>query len=177
MSTESGPELLGTRLRHLLELLDGDLASLYPALALPDGFRPRFTPVIRTLAASGPASIRELAAALGVTHSAASQTVARMAGQGLVELAPGDEDGRQRIVRLTPAARELLPALETEWTATLAAARALEAELPYPLSRLVDEALAALRRRPMSDRIAAELPAGAAAAAQSVARSVARERP
>lgn len=161
MSTEPGPELLGTRLRHLLELLDGDLASLYPALGLDGGFRPRFTPVVRTLAASGPVSIRELAAALGVTHSAASQTVARMASQGLVALAPGDEDARQRIVRLTAAARDLLPALETEWTATLAAARALEAELPYPLSRLVEEALEALRRRPMRDRIAAELPPGA----------------
>ncbi|MEU6854013.1 hypothetical protein ABZ901_29305, partial [Actinacidiphila alni] len=31
-------------------------------------------------------------------------------------------------------------------------------ELPYPLGRLVDEALAALRRRPMRERIAAELP-------------------
>jgi DNA-binding MarR family transcriptional regulator len=160
MSTESGPELLGTRLRHLLELLDGDVASIYPALGLDAGFRPRFTPVVRTLAASGPASIRELAAALGVTHSAASQTVARMAAQGLVELAPGDADARQRIVRLTPAARDLLPALETEWTATVTAARALEAELPYPLSRLVDEALAALSRRPMRERIAAELPPG-----------------
>ncbi|SFE30643.1 DNA-binding transcriptional regulator, MarR family [Actinacidiphila alni] len=149
-------DLLGTRLRHLLELLDGDLASLYPALGLPDGFRPRFTPVVRTLAASGALSIRDLAVRLGVTHSAASQTVARMTAQGLVELAPG-ADARQRIVRLTPAARELLPALDTEWAAARAAAHALETELPYPLGRLVDEALAALRRRPMRERIAAEL--------------------
>lgn len=152
-----GSELLGTHLRQLLDLLDGDLASLYPALGLDSGFRPRFTPVVRALAADGPASIRDLATALGVTHSAASQTVARMATQGLVDLAPGDGDARQRIVRLTPAAQALLPALDAEWAATSAAARALDAELPYPLSRLIDEALEALRRHPMRARIAREL--------------------
>lgn len=151
-----GPELLGTRLRHLLDLLDGDVAAAYPALGLDDGFRPRFTPVVRALAAAGPAVIRDLARTLGVTHSAASQTVAQMAKQRLVVLTPG-ADARQRIVRLTPRAEALLPALDAEWTATTAAARAFEDELPYPLSRLIGEALDALAARPMRDRIAAEL--------------------
>jgi DNA-binding MarR family transcriptional regulator len=151
-----GPELLGTRLRHLLDLLDGDVAAVYTDLGL-DGFRPRFTPVIRVLAAAGPSSIRELAHAIGVTHSAASQTVAQMAKEDLVALTPG-EDARQRIVRLTPEAQRLLPTLEVEWAATTTAARALEAELSFPLSRLVDEALDALRRRPMRQRIAASAP-------------------
>ncbi|MFF5209241.1 MarR family winged helix-turn-helix transcriptional regulator [Streptosporangium sp. NPDC000396] len=152
----SGPGLLGTRLRHLLELLDADIAAVYTDLGL-HGFRPRFTPVVRVLAISGPGSIRDLAHALGVTHSAASQTVAQMAKEGLVTLTPG-EDARQRIVHLTPKAESLLPPLEAEWTATTAAATALEAELSFPLSRLVDEALDALRRRPMRERIAAAAP-------------------
>lgn len=151
-------ELLGTSLRHLLEVLDGDVAAVYPQLGLAEGFRPRFTPVVRVLAADGPASIRDLAAALGVTHSAASQTVAQMARQGLVATAPG-ADARRRIVRLTPKARALLPALEREWAATTAAAAAFEAELPYPLGRLVDEALAALARTPLRTRITAALAA------------------
>ncbi|MFJ2029559.1 MarR family winged helix-turn-helix transcriptional regulator [Streptosporangium sp. NPDC087985] len=149
----SGPELLGTRLRHLLNLLDAGVAAVYTDLGL-DGFRPRFTPVIRILAASGPCPISDLAHATGVTHSAASQTVAQMAEDGLVVLAPGN-DARQRIVSLTPKAESLLPALETEWAATAAAAVEFEAELSFPLSRLVDEALDALHRRPMRQRIAA----------------------
>ncbi|MEV4492590.1 helix-turn-helix domain-containing protein [Micromonospora coxensis] len=149
-----GPALLGTRLRHLLELLDGDVAAVYADLGLP-GFRPRYTPVVRALAAGGPRSIRELAEATGVTHSAASQTVAQMARDGLVTLAPG-ADARQRIVRLTARAESLLPVLDAEWAATTAAARRFEAELPYPLSRLVDEALAALGRRSMRQRVADE---------------------
>ncbi|GAA1360712.1 MarR family winged helix-turn-helix transcriptional regulator [Streptomyces beijiangensis] len=147
-----GPELLGTRLRHLLELLDGDVAAVYADLGMA-GFRPRFTPVARKLAASGPSSIRDLAQATGVTHSAASQTVAQMVREGLVVLEPG-EDARRRIARLTPKAESLLPVLDAESAATTAAATEFEAELGYPLSRLVGEALEALARRPMRQRIA-----------------------
>jgi DNA-binding MarR family transcriptional regulator len=126
-----GPGLLGTQLQHLLDLLDADVAAGYTDLGL----------------------VRDLAEAVGVTHSAASQTVAQMAKQGLVTLTPGS-DARQRIVRLTPLAESLLPKLETEWAATTAAAATFEAELSYPLSRLLDEALEALRRRPLRQRIA-----------------------
>jgi DNA-binding MarR family transcriptional regulator len=145
-------EVLGTRLRCLLELLDGGVAAVYADLGLA-GFRPRYTPVIRALAASGPRSIRELAQAVGVTHSAASQTVAQLVKDEFVVREPG-RDARERIVRLTAKAERLLPALEAEWAATTAAAATLEEELSFPLSRLVDEALAALDRRSMYRRIA-----------------------
>ncbi|WP_433370115.1 MarR family winged helix-turn-helix transcriptional regulator [Streptosporangium sp. CA-115845] len=148
----SPPELLGTRLRHLLDQLDAGVAAVYTDLGL-DGFRPRYTPILRTLAATGPSSIRDLGRAIGVTHSAASQTVAQLAKEGLVTLTPG-ADARQRIVRLTARAESLMPLLDKEWAATSAAAAELEAELSYPLSRLVDEALESLSRRPMRDRIA-----------------------
>ncbi|MFH8371217.1 MarR family winged helix-turn-helix transcriptional regulator [Streptomyces sp. NPDC018031] len=157
MTSSHRPELLGTRLRHLLELLEADVAAVYTDLGLA-GFRPRFTPVIRVLAASGPAAIRDLAEATGVTHSAASQTVAELVRAGLVAVVPG-QDARRRIVRLTPEAERLLPALAAEHTATTAAAIAFEAELSFPLSRLVDEALDALHRRPMRERIAVALTA------------------
>src|SRR3954471_4407864 len=90
---------LGTLLRHVLELLDGDVARIYRDLGLAE-YRPRFSPLVRALVAGGPAPIRDLARAVGVTHSAASQTVAQLARAGLVTLAPG-EDARQRIVHLT----------------------------------------------------------------------------
>lgn len=144
---------LGSRLRHLLELLDGDVAGVYADLGLPD-VRPRFAPVVRTLAQDGPATIRDLAAVIGVTHSAASQTVAEMARQDLVRLETG-ADARQRIVHLTDRAQRLLPVIEAEMAATTSAAAALDAQLPYPLSRLVEEAIGALEERPMRDRIGA----------------------
>ncbi|UYQ65932.1 MarR family winged helix-turn-helix transcriptional regulator [Streptomyces peucetius] len=146
-----GPELLGSRLRLLLTELDAGVAAVYDELGL-EGVRPRYAPVLRALAADGPSSIRNLAAATGVTHSAVSQTVAHLVKDGLVTVGPGS-DGRRRIASLTARARSLLPALDAEWRATAAAAAAFEAELPFPLSELIGEALDALRRRPMRERI------------------------
>lgn len=145
---------LGTRLRHLLELLDGAVEQAYADAGLD--YRPRYTPVVRALLALGDASIRTIAARAGVTHSAASQTVAQMAERGLVTLAPG-RDGRERIVALTPAARAMVPALERQWAATNAAAHALDDELAHSLLAVVDQAIAALERTPFAARIAAQV--------------------
>lgn len=143
---------LGTLLRHLVELLDGAVQDAYRGLPLD--YRPRYTPIVRTLLAQGPASIRTIAGAAGVTHSAASQTVAQMARAGLVTLGQSD-DGRERIVALTEAAHAIVPALRRQWAATEAAAQTLEAELAMPLSALVRDAIAALEQRPFAERLAA----------------------
>ena len=149
----SSAQLLGSRLRRLVKLLDDAVADLYVDCGL-DWYRPRFSPIIRVLAESGSASVRELADATGVTHSASSQTVAQMADRGLVLLSPG-KDGRQRIVRLTSNANKLLPIIEAEWVAIAQATVELETELPFPLSRLVNEVFEALQRRSMQERIGA----------------------
>ncbi len=151
--TPSASPLLGTQLRHVLELLDSDVAGVYAELGL-DEYRPRFSPFVRALVAEGPRAIRDLARTVGVTHSAASQTIAQMSRCGLVTLEAGD-DARERIVHLTPKARALLPLVDAEWAATSAAAAALDAELPFPLSELLLAAVQALERRPFRRRIAA----------------------
>jgi DNA-binding MarR family transcriptional regulator len=135
-------------MRHVLELLDGDVARVYADLGVPD-YRPRYSPVIRALVVLGPLSIRDLAGAVGVTHSAASQ----MARHGLLTLERG-ADARQRIARLTARARALLPVIEAEWAATDAAAAELEAELPAALTEVLREAERAVLSRPMRSRIA-----------------------
>ncbi len=152
MESRPDRESIGTLLRHVLELLDGDVAKVYTELGLAE-YRPRFSPVVRALLAGGPASIRDLAATVGVTHSAASQTVTQMTRSGLVTLEAG-ADARQRIVHLTPKAHALLPTIEAEWSATVAAMRELDAELPMPLHDLLAELVTALHRRPFRARIA-----------------------
>ena len=154
--TTFGPELLGTRLRHLIDVLDREIVAVYEALGVT-GVRPRSVAYLRILSRVGSASIGDLAAAVGVTHSAASQAVAQLSRDGLVTLHRGS-DARHRIARLTPAGTKLIPTLDAEWAATTAATEALEAELPYALSRLVAETLAALEHRPMRERIAAAAP-------------------
>jgi DNA-binding MarR family transcriptional regulator len=153
---------LDTRLRGLLDAMDADVALALSDLGVRD-YRTRYSAVVRYVDEHGPSTIRKLAERLRVTHSAASQTVAEMERRGWVELRAGD-DARQRLVRLTAKSRRMLPAINAEWDATEAAAAALDAELPYSLSALIDDLAAALERRRFRDRIAdaaAELPASA----------------
>ncbi|MGH8861926.1 MAG: MarR family winged helix-turn-helix transcriptional regulator [Jatrophihabitantaceae bacterium] len=143
---------LGARIRAVLDRMDDDVVRTLADLGITD-YRSVFSAVIRSVAASGPVTIRELADGLGVTHSAASQRVAEMRRRGLVELVPGT-DARQRLVHLTAGARKLKPALDAEWDATDAAFATLNAELTASLSQVVGEMNAALHRRSFRERIA-----------------------
>lgn len=143
---------LGTQLRHLIDLLDGAVQDQYASAGLTD-YRPRYTPVVRVLMAIGEATIKEIAAQAGLSHSAVSQTVAQMVKAGFVDTNPG-EDARERIVSLSDRTKAIIPELKRLWAATNAAAEELDAELPYPLSRLLDEAIVALDRRPHRLRLA-----------------------
>lgn len=147
---------LGTRLRHLLELLEGDVARVYAEGGLPD-YRPRYTPVVRALEALGPATIKAIAAHAGISHSAVSQTLAQMRKAGLALTRIGS-DAREREVAMSPALQAHLPRLHAHWRATNAAADALDAELTQALTSVVDEAITALERRPFRERIAKHLP-------------------
>ena len=142
---------LGTLLRHVLDEMDAGIAGVLADLGMP-GYRPRFSPVVRVLVALGPVPIRDLARAMAVTHSAASQTVAQMAELGFVVLTPG-ADARQRVVHLTARTLALLPKIEAEWAATASAAAEMDAELPFPLAELVPAIAAALDRRTFRRRI------------------------
>jgi DNA-binding MarR family transcriptional regulator len=141
---------LGTLLRHLIELLDGAVEQSYRDAGLD--YRPRYTPIVRVLLEHGPSSIRAIAEHAGITHSAASQTVAHMAKNGLVDLTKGN-DARERLVDLSPRARSIIPAVQRCWQATEAAARDLEAEVDVALAEVIRCAVQALDRRSFGERI------------------------
>lgn len=142
---------LGTQLRHLIELLDGAVEQAYVEAGLD--YRPRYTPVMRALAEQPSATIGQLAAIAGITQPAATQTVALMKQKGLVLVTAGGEDSRQRVVRLSPEGEALLPRLRTCWQATGMAADSLDAELDFPLSACLEQAIAVLGARSFDERI------------------------
>lgn len=150
---------LGTQLRHVLDIMDADVAGVLADLGLPD-YRPRFSPIVRALVGLGPMPIREIARAISVTHSAASQTVAEMSKRGFVTLVPG-HDARQRVVHLTERTTKALPLVQAEWEATQAAAEQLDSELPFPLRELVPAIARALERKRFRERIAESVPSTA----------------
>jgi DNA-binding MarR family transcriptional regulator len=141
---------LGTKLRHLIELLDGAVAASYTEAGL--NYRPRYTPVMRALAVREPRTIGDIAASAGITQPAATQTLALMLKEELV-IRMSSEDGRQKLIGLSEQGRALLPQLQRCWAATTAAAATLDADLAYPLSEVLAQAIAALEARPFGARI------------------------
>jgi MarR family transcriptional regulator, organic hydroperoxide resistance regulator len=142
---------LGTQLRHLIEILDGAVESSYAEAGLT--YRPRYTPVMRALLEREPLKIGEIAVYAGITQPAATQTVALMIKDGLLQSAPGATDGRQKLITLSESGRAMLPQLDRCWKATAAAAASLDAQLPYPLSQTLAAAIDALNERSFGKRI------------------------
>jgi DNA-binding MarR family transcriptional regulator len=145
---------LGTQLRHLIELLDGAVGAAYEEAGL--AYRPRYTPVMRALLEKEALTLGEIAVRAAITQPAATQTVALMVKEGLLVAEAGPRDGRQKVVRLSEQGQALLPRLRVCWAATAAAAGGLDAELSYPLSRLLEEAILALEAKPFGERIREE---------------------
>ena len=141
---------LGTLLRHLIDLLDADVEGQYLDAGLD--YRPRFTPVMRLLSDEGPSLIRDIAEFAGITHSAASQTVAEMVKRGLVSSEAG-KDGRERIIQLTPKGQDMMPKLRAQWAATQQAALALEQEIGLPLHDALAEAISAVEKTSFRARL------------------------
>ncbi len=137
-------------------MLDGDVERLYARLGLP--FRSRYTPIVKALILRESATIKELAAIVGLTHSAVSQTLLQMARDGLVNATPG-ADGRERVMRLTPAAKALLPQVFACWDAVNGAAEDLSEEIGIPLDEACRRAIAALSETSFEARAEARLTA------------------
>jgi DNA-binding MarR family transcriptional regulator len=150
-------ESLWRPLRKLLQAMDDDIARLYEDRGV--GIQTSHSMVIIRLASAGPMTIRALADSLAITHSAASQKVAALRRDGYVVDTAGS-DLRTKVIALTDRGAELAPFLAGEWSATEAASADLEGELPYPLSRAVDDMRQALQRNSFHDRIVERIDAG-----------------
>jgi DNA-binding MarR family transcriptional regulator len=144
-------QTLGTQLRHLIDLLDGAVSAAYKDAGLV--YRPRYTPIMRALIDHDSLTIGRVAEIAGITQPAATQTVALMIKQGILSAKFGREDGRQKLIRLTTKGRELLPKLTLCWQATAMAANSLDAELHFPLSQMLENAINALTRKSYGTRI------------------------
>jgi len=144
-------------LRLLQAAMDAEIARVYSEARI-EGLKPSFVMELLRLNARGPMTITELAESVQRTHSATSQKVAAMRGAGLVRTMPGP-DARSKRVTLTTKAKRLVGRLAAEWRATEAAIAELEAEIPYPLSRVVTDIEEALHRKSFHDRIGERLAA------------------
>jgi DNA-binding MarR family transcriptional regulator len=147
-------------LRLLLDAMDADIARIYAEAGIV-GLKPVFVMELIRLHVHGPMTITELAGSVQRTHSAMSQKVAAMRSAGLVRTATGT-DARTKKVTLTAKARRIADRLAAEWRATEDAVDELDAQIPYPLTRVVADIEEALRRKSFHDRIVEKLAGDAA---------------
>src|SRR5215510_13059599 len=132
-------------LRLLQAAIDADIARIY-AEAQIGGLKPSFVMELLRLRARGPMTISELAESVQLTHSAVSQKVAAMRAAGWVRTTVG-ADARRKRVTVTAKAGRIVGRLAAEGQATEAAIAEIEAEIPYPLSRVVTDIEEALERK------------------------------
>jgi DNA-binding MarR family transcriptional regulator len=147
-----------SRWRPLFQLLagiDDEIELVYTASGVPD-LKPSWVLEIIRLHARGPMTIAELARSVGRTHSAMSQKVSAMRAAGWLVTAPGT-DARSKEVVLTSKAEQVVGRLAAEWRATEATVAEIEAEIPYPLSRVADDIARALRGKSFRQRILEKL--------------------
>lgn len=142
-------------MRLLQAAIDADITRAYAEAGIT-GLKTSMVMELLRLHARGPMTITELAESVQRTHSATSQKVAAMRAAGLVRTTTG-ADARTRRITLTAKARRIIGKLAAEWRATEAAIADLEAEIPYPLTRVVTDIEAALRRKSFYDRISEKL--------------------
>ncbi len=142
---------LGTQLRHLIELLDGAVASSYEEVGL--NYRPRYTPIVKALIDLKECTISELAQHAGITQPAATQTIKLMVKSDLVTLSVSPTDNRQRLVTLSTYGESIIPQLKSCWNATENAAKSLEKDLGFDLSRQLEKTIDALEHCPFEERI------------------------
>ncbi|WP_433794927.1 MarR family winged helix-turn-helix transcriptional regulator [Actinoplanes sp. CA-252034] len=141
--------------RLLQAAMDAEIARVY-ADARIDGLKPTWVMELLRLHHRGPMTITELAESVQITHSGMSQKVAAMRVAGWVRTVAGP-DARSKRVELTARAEAVVRRLGAEWRATEAAIAEIEAEIPYPLSRVVRDIEAVLERRSLHARITERL--------------------
>jgi DNA-binding MarR family transcriptional regulator len=144
---------------RLLSDMDDEIARVYADNGIED-LKPTWVLEIVRLHARGAMTIAELARSVGRTHSALSQKVAAMRAAGWLATSPG-RDARSKQVTLTPKAERVAALLAAEWRATEAAITELEAELPYPLTRVAEDIRSALAGKSFHARITEHLSAAA----------------
>lgn len=148
--SSQGGAAIGARLRRLSDRIDREADRLYAELGVE--FEQRWFGVLNQIVLNGPRSVSEIAEALGVTHSAISQTRAALAERGLIEAQSDPADARRRTLALSASGKKLVKRLAPVWEALNEAARELDREAGRAVETLA-KLEAALDRKGLAARV------------------------
>lgn len=106
---------LGSRLKALSDRFYAAADEVYRASGA--GIESRWFPVMRFLWERGPATVTDVAAAIGQTHSAVSQLADKLARAGMLKRRNDPADGRRSLLALTEKGSQSLAGLGKIWAA------------------------------------------------------------
>ena len=126
MASQPGPvPTIISVFRQAAALMIDDLVARLAAAGFTGGTPARYA-VFENLDPGG-TRLTDLAARVGITHQSMSELVSVLEQAGYIERCPDPSDRRARIVRLTPAGRQVvhraireMAAIEDEWRTRLA---------------------------------------------------------
>jgi N-acetylglutamate synthase-like GNAT family acetyltransferase/DNA-binding MarR family transcriptional regulator len=149
--SQTGKVALGSRLRRLSESLTEDAAKIY---ALYDvALDPKWFPVIYVVLQKESTAITEIARIIGHSHASVSQIVKEMNHRGLAVIEKDSKDARVSVVRLSDAAKQLVPNLEQQCVDVTRAVEELLLETQYDLWKAIEEVEFLLTHKSFFDRV------------------------
>ncbi|MGN6520136.1 MAG: bifunctional helix-turn-helix transcriptional regulator/GNAT family N-acetyltransferase [Dokdonella sp.] len=146
-----GELALGSRLKAVSESLYAAANAAYRETG--HDIDAHWFPVLRYLQVRGPASVTEIAAAIGQTHPAVSQLAAKLRSQGWITRRTDRSDARRGVLELSAEAERKLDRLGPVWRAIRRAAAAAAARDGGTLL----DALGAFEADIASGRLAADI--------------------
>ncbi len=147
-----GALALASRLKRLSEAMMAEGEELYRDLGIE--FRPRWFPAFYALSRRSPQAVGELAAALGVSHTAVAKIADEMAAAKLIRVVEnGGGDRRRRLYALSPQGKRTLARLEPVWAEIARAVVGLLAESKGDLLHDLNRFEKAFAQRSVMDRV------------------------
>ena len=146
-----GKLVLGSRLRRLSDRLTEDAAKIYTLYNV--ALDPKWFPVFYVLSQKESAAITEIARIIGHSHASVSQIVKEMNHRGLAVIEKDSKDARVGVVRLSGAAKQLVPNLEQQCVDVTRAVEELLLETQYDLWKAIEEVEFLLTHKSFFDRV------------------------
>ncbi|MBV2130480.1 MarR family winged helix-turn-helix transcriptional regulator [Arsukibacterium indicum] len=140
-----------SRMRSILEKLHASSRKTYKTLGFDD-LNPHWFQPLTLLDTYGPLGVKQIAEGVNLSLPTVSQALKSLESSGLIEFRKDTDDGRRRVVFLTPHGRKMVDDLKSVWDAFEKVAYDLDKESEGILKHLdmLDEAIS---RRSVFDRV------------------------
>lgn len=147
---EIGPLAVAARLLRLSDAIRKDGVLVYKEFGID--FEPKWFPVVYVLDRKGPLTVVDLANEVGIAHPSLIQLVKELEAKKLVKSSSHKEDGRKRLIALTPKAKSLIAEMQPVWNKIRAAVTEL-VDTDNNLMKAIAETEAQLQQESFYSRV------------------------